>query len=98
MKKEKKAFVYIMASKRNGTIYIGVTSDLIHRVWQHKNNEIEGFTKKYKVHKLVYFEQHNNIRSAIEREKQIKKWIRKWKLDLIENKNSEWKDLYGEIV
>ena len=98
MKKEKKAFVYIMASKRNGTIYIGVTSDLIHRVWQHKNNEIEGFTKKYKVHKLIYFEQHNNIRSAIEREKQIKKWIRKWKLDLIENKNSEWKDLYGEIV
>ena len=90
-------YVYIMASKRNGTLYIGVTSDLIKRVWQHKNNAAEGFTSKYGVHDLVYYEQHENAESAINREKQMKKWHREWKLNLIEEQNPEWKDLYEEI-
>ena len=87
-----------MASKRNGTLYIGVTNSLSFRVWKHKNNIIEGFTKKYNVHMLVYFEQYTNILLAIKREKQIKKWNRKWKLKLIEEKNPEWKDLYKDII
>ena len=82
-----------MTNKRRGTLYTGVTSDLSTRIWQHKNNLIEGFTKKYKLHKLVYYEQHENINSAIEREKQIKKWQRQWKLELIEKLNPHWKDL-----
>ncbi len=98
MKKEKQAFVYIMANKRNGTIYTGVTNDLSNRVWQHKQNVIEGFTKKYGVHHLVYFEQHGSMYSAIEREKQIKKWCRQWKLKLIEKENPSWSDLYDSII
>jgi len=94
----KKPFVYIMASKRNGTLYTGVTSDLPGRIWQHKNETTEGFTKKYKVHNLVYFEQHEDMHSAIEREKRIKDWHRKWKLELIEKDNPEWRDLYEDIV
>ncbi|MBI4709466.1 MAG: GIY-YIG nuclease family protein [Candidatus Portnoybacteria bacterium] len=90
-------YVYILAGKRNGALYIGVTSDLKKRVWEHKNNIIEGFTKKYKVHGLVYFEQTNDIRSAIRKEKQLKKWNRKWKLDLIEKSNPEWRDLYDDL-
>ena len=90
--------VYILASKRNGTFYTGVTSDLIKRVWQHKNNQVEGFTQKYGVHQLVYFEQHEEMNAAITREKQIKKWNRAWKLRLIEENNPEWRDLYEELL
>jgi len=78
-------FVYIMASKKNGTLYIGVTSNVIKRVYEHKNDIIKGFTKKYRVHRLVYFEQTDDIYSAIEREKRLKKWNRQWKINLIEN-------------
>lgn len=95
---KKQFYVYILASKRNGTLYTGVTSDLIQRVWQHKQDLVEGFTKKYRVKKLVYCEVHDNAESAITREKQIKKWRRKWKLRLIEDSNPEWKDLYEEIL
>ena len=95
---EKQFYVYILASKRNGTLYTGVTSDLIQRVWQHKHHMVEGFTKKYRVKKLVYYEVHDNAESAITREKRIKKWRRKWKLRLIEEKNPQWTDLYNEIV
>jgi putative endonuclease len=94
----KKFHVYILASKRNGTLYIGVTSDLIKRVWQHKNNLVEGFTEKYRVHRLVYYEQHENAESAIRREKRLKEWKRQWKLALIEKDNAEWEDLYPYIT
>jgi len=89
---------YIMANKRNGTLYIGVTSDLIKRVYEHKNDMVAGFTSKYKVHHLVYFEQHLDVRSAIHREKRLKEWQRKWKLALIEIDNPQWADLYDEIT
>ena len=91
-------FIYILASKRNGTLYIGVTSNLPKRVWEHKNNLVEGFTKKYNVHNLVYFEQTENAQSAFLREKQLKKWKREWKIELIEKDNPEWKDLYEKIL
>jgi putative endonuclease len=91
-------YVYILASKKNGTIYVGVTGDLIKRIYEHKQNLIDGFTKKYGVHDLVYYEVHNEIEEAITREKQIKKWNRNWKLRLIEERNPDWKDLYNEIV
>jgi putative endonuclease len=94
----KSGFVYILASKRNGTLYIGVTSDLIKRVHEHKTNAAPGFTEKYHVHTLVYYEHAENIVSAIEREKQLKKWNRKWKLELIEKENPEWRDLYPELT
>ncbi len=90
--------VYIMASKRNGTLYVGVTSDLIKRVWEHKNGLAEGFTKRYKVHHLVWYELHETMESAIQRERQMKEWKRKWKLGLIEKMNPTWKDLYDDIV
>jgi len=90
--------VYILASKRNGTLYVGVTSDLVKRIWAHKNNMVEGFTKRYGVHHLVWFEIHDNMESAIEREKQIKEWKRKWKLELIETMNADWQDLYHIII
>ena len=94
----KQPCVYIMASKRNGTLYTGVTGNLIKRVWEHKNNLVEGFTKRYGVHKLVYFEQHEDMISAITREKRIKKWNRAWKIRLIEQQNSEWNDLYDSLL
>jgi putative endonuclease len=90
--------VYILCNKRNGTLYTGVTSDLLKRVYEHKNNLVDGFTKKYGIHKLVWFEMHENAGQAIIREKQIKKWNRKWKLDLIETCNPHWKDLYEELA
>ena len=90
--------VYILASRRNGTLYIGVTGDLIKRVWEHRNNLVESFTKKYSVHQLVYYEQHQNMASAITREKQLKKWNRAWKLELIEKRNPDWNDLWDEIM
>jgi putative endonuclease len=94
----KQPAVYILASKRNGTLYIGVTSDLIKRAWEHKNDQVDGFSKKYGVHDLVYYELHENMLSAITREKQIKKLNRAWKLELIEKQNSDWRDLWEEII
>jgi len=90
--------VYILASQRNGTLYTGVTSILVKRIWEHKNNLIESFTKRYGVHLLVYFELHSDMKSAITREKQIKKWNRAWKIRLIEAGNPEWRDLWHEIL
>ncbi|MGZ8269651.1 MAG: GIY-YIG nuclease family protein [Methylophilus sp.] len=92
------SYVYMMASARNGTLYIGVTSDLLQRVWQHKNNVVEGFTQKYQVHLLVWYEVHHDIESAISREKALKKWNRIWKLRLIEQFNPEWQDLYYQLT
>lgn len=92
------SFVYIMASQRNGTLYIGVTNNLVRRCYEHKQDMVEGFTKKYQVHTLVYYEVHSDIRAAIKREKQLKKWNRSWKIRLIEEKNPGWLDLYGGIV
>jgi putative endonuclease len=94
----KQPAVYILASKRNGTLYVGVTSDLAKRVWEHKNNMVEGFTKQYKVHELVWYELHESMESAIIREKRLKDWKRAWKLELIESKNPDWLDLYDTIV
>jgi putative endonuclease len=94
----KQPAVYILASKRNGTLYIGVTSDLVKRIWEHKNNMVEGFTKRYNVHRLVWYELHGSMESAITREKRLKDWKRKWKLELIESNNPNWQDLYHTIV
>ena len=90
--------VYMLASERNGTLYVGVTSNLVKRIWEHKSHLVEGFTQKYNVHNLVWFEQHDSMQSAIHREKQIKEWKRHWKLELIENTNPQWEDLYPEII
>ncbi len=95
---EKHYYVYILASKINGTLYVGVTNDLIRRVFEHKNNVVPGFTKRYDVHLLVYFEETNDIESAIHREKQLKKWRRSWKLNLINGTNPDWEDLWEEIT
>jgi putative endonuclease len=94
----KQPAVYILASKRNGTLYIGVTSDLVKRIWEHRNNMVEGFTKRYNVHRLVWYELHESMESAITREKRLKDWKRKWKLDLIESNNPSWQDLYHKII
>ena len=91
-------FIYILTSKKNGTLYVGVTSDLIKRVYEHKNNLVEGFTRKYAVHNLVYFETTESVESAIAREKQLKKWTRAWKIHLIEKNNPDWRDLYSELI
>jgi putative endonuclease len=90
----KQPAVYILASKRNGTLYLGVTSDLAKRIWEHKNNVLEGFSKRYGVHLLVWYELHETMESAIQREKQMKEWKRKWKLELIESVNPSWQDMY----
>ena len=90
--------VYILASKKNGTLYIGVTSDLIKRIWQHKNDLVESFTKKHAVHDLVYFELHATMEFAISREKNIKAWKRAWKIELIEKDNLKWRDLYHDLL
>ena len=95
---QKRYYVYILTNDRNGTLYIGVTSDLIKRVWQHKNNIAEGFTKKYRTHYLVYYEEYTSIELALNREKRLKNWQRSWKLELIESSNLYWKDLYDTIV
>lgn len=94
----KNFYVYILCSKQNGTLYTGVTSDLIKRIYEHKNNLVEGFSKKYNVHRLVWYEIHDSAESAIQREKQIKKWKRAWKIRLIEKKNKEWEDLYYKLI
>ena len=90
--------VYILASRRNGTLYVGVTSDIVKRVWQHKNDEAPGFTKRYSVHSLVWYEVHKTMESAIGREKALKEWKRAWKLELIEKVNPQWQDLYPELI
>ena len=95
---EKKYFVYILASAKNGTLYAGVTNDLIRRVAEHKNGSVEGFTKKYGVRKLVYFEETGDVREAIAREKRMKEWQRAWKFRLIEGSNPGWRDLYDDIA
>ena len=87
-----------MASKKNGTLYIGVTNNLIRRVYEHKDGLLDGFTKKYQVKNLVYYEIHNSMYEAIKREKAMKKWLRKWKIKLIEKENFDWRDLYDEIT
>ncbi|HTQ00547.1 MAG TPA: GIY-YIG nuclease family protein [Casimicrobiaceae bacterium] len=95
---EKQFRVYILASGRNGTLYVGVTSNLVQRVWQHKEGAVPGFTQKYNVKQLVWYEMHDDAESAILREKRIKKWNREWKIDLIERFNPYWSDLYDEIA
>ena len=97
-RKMKQYYVYILASKRNGTLYIGVTSNLPKRVSEHKSNIVEGFTKKYNVHNLVYYELHNDIYGAITKEKQMKKWKRQYKINLIEKFNPDWLDLYETLI
>ncbi len=89
--------VYILASDRNGTLYVGVTSDLARRISEHRIDVVDGFTKRYEVHRLVYIELHDTMSEAILREKQIKKWRRAWKLDLIERENPDWRDLYDDL-
>ncbi|AEP09410.1 GIY-YIG nuclease family protein [Micavibrio aeruginosavorus] len=94
---EKRFWVYMLASQKQGTLYIGVTSDLIKRIWEHKNKVVEGFTEKYDVHNLVWFEDHATADAAIRKEKRLKKYERQWKINLIEEKNPEWVCLYDEI-
>lgn len=96
--KEKQPAVYVLASRRNGTLYVGGTADLVQRVWQHRNDFVQGFTSKYSVHMLVYFEMCDSMEAAIAREKQLKKWNRAWKLRLIEEGNPQWRDLWSDIV
>jgi len=95
---KKQPAVYIMASTRNGTLYIGVTTNLVRRIWEHRNNFVVGFTQRYNVKILVFYELHGNITAAIEREKQMKRWKRDWKIQLIERSNPDWNDLWEEIV
>ena len=90
--------VYILASHRNGTLYVGVTSNLPGRIWQHKHDQVAGYTQHYGVHRLVWFEQHTSMATAITREKSIKRWHRQWKLQLIEGINPAWRDLYPDIL
>jgi putative endonuclease len=90
--------VYLLASGRKGTLYVGVTSNLVRRIWEHKTGVVEGFTQKYKIHTLVWFEQHETMESAIKREKAIKAWKREWKVELIAEENPQWRDLYPEII
>ncbi len=94
----KQFYVYILSNKRKGTLYKGVTSDLLKRVYEHKNDFVDGFSKRYGIHDLVWYEMHETAESAISREKQIKKWNRKWKLELIDNSNPFWDDLYEKLT
>jgi putative endonuclease len=95
---EKNSYVYILASEAYGNLYIGVTTVLVKRIWQHKGGLADGFTRKYAIKQLVWFEVHNDILAAIMREKQIKKWNRDWKVNLIQSTNPRWRDLYAEIA
>jgi len=90
--------VYMLGSRRNGTLYTGVTSELVKRTWEHKHDAVDGFTKKHGVHQLVWYELHETMASAICREKALKNWKRNWKVDLIEQSNAEWRDLYSSIL
>lgn len=91
-------WVYIMTNKLNGTLYVGVTNNLVRRVWEHREGDVEGFTRSYRLKRLVYFEEHDSISVAIQREKAIKGWSRRWKVELIEGFNAEWRDLFDEIA
>ena len=94
----KSYYVYILAGRRNGTLYIGVTNDLVRRAYDHKSNVIQGFTEKYGARDLVYYESYTDVRDALTREKRLKKWKRQWKIDLIEKENPGWNDLYDQII
>jgi len=94
----KSYYVYILASRRNGTLYIGVANDLVRRVYDHKNGTMEGFAKTYGLHILVHYESYTDVHDALTREKRLKKWKRQWKIDLIEKENPNWKDLYSQII
>jgi putative endonuclease len=96
--RERLYYVYILASRRNGTLYVGVSNDVMRRTWEHKNDLVEGFTRKYGVHILVWYEFHEDIALAIAREKRLKRWNRAWKIKLIEKDNSDWNDLYDRFV
>ena len=91
-------FVYILTNKKNGILYTGMTNNLVRRIYEHKNSVFDGFSKAYKLHLLVYYEIQNDINEAIKREKQIKKWKRRWKVEMIEKGNPEWEDLYEDII
>ncbi|WP_417457455.1 GIY-YIG nuclease family protein [Kordiimonas sp.] len=95
---DKQGYTYILASKKHGTLYIGVTSDLVKRTWEHREDQADGFTRKYGVQTLVHFESFDDIKFAIEREKQLKRWHRQWKINLIEEHNPDWEDLYPSIT
>ena len=95
---DKQYYVYILASRKNGTLYIGITSDPVKRIWEHKSKKFEGFTSKYGVNKLVYYEIFDDPENAIKREKRLKEYKRQWKIDLFEKDNPDWKDLYETIV
>jgi putative endonuclease len=94
----KRPSVYILANRPNGTLYVGVTSDLIKRIWQHKNHFVEGFTARHEIYRLVWYEMHETMENAITREKLLKRWHRPWKIRLIEEQNPGWNDLYNEIA
>lgn len=98
MASAKQFYVYLLASDVRGTLYVGITSALAKRIWEHKNNAVPGFTAKYAVHRLVWYEVHDNAEAAIRREKQIKEWRRDWKINLIEHGNPHWMDLYEGLV
>jgi len=98
MSSRKFYYIYLLASKKNGTLYVGITNNLRRRIFEHKNKLIDGFTKKHGVDQLVYFEQHSDVRAALAREKSLKKWKRTWKLELVEKINPEWKDLSKEFL
>jgi putative endonuclease len=91
-------YVYLLASRKDGTLYLGVTRDLVRRVYEHKHKLVPGFTSRYDINRLVWFEDYDDRRTAIEREKEIKKWRRRWKIELIEKENPGWRDLYAEIL
>ncbi len=95
---EKIPCVYILSNKHRGTLYVGVTSDLVLRIWQHKQKLVRGFTERYNLTKLVYYEVHHSMEEAIHREKRLKRWRRLWKIMLVEESNNEWRDLYEEIL
>ncbi len=94
----KRAYIYILASQRNGTLYVGITNNIVCRIFEHKNGSIDGFTKKYKVTRLVYYEIYDDLQAAIAREKELKGWLRKRKIELIEQQNPNWIDLYEDLV
>ena len=98
MQREHLYFVYILASRRNGTLYVGVTNDLVRRILEHREGKVEGFTKRYEVHRLVCFERHGDIQEAIAREKRLKRWRRDWKIELIETENPHWSDLLPSLI
>ena len=94
----KRYFVYLLSNKKNGTLYIGITNDLVRRVYEHKSKHVEGFSKKYNLSRLVWFDETSDVNAAIEKEKQMKKWKRAWKVGLIEEANPSWRDLYFDLV